>query len=207
MSFVIVLILILGAGVAVLGVFAIRMVSAPHQAKAIADALKQGRSAVVVRSAKAMIAKDPRNVAAHWFLAQAYQTEGKPELALMELKSVSLIGQFGPDVPEIEFRKRIAALYERFNQVEDALKEYILLAKLDSGTAGHFLDAGRLFEARGKTDIAVSYLRKAIEMDARLFVAHHTLGTLTVLLGLPSCLSALFPRYRRVRRRVRSRGR
>jgi tetratricopeptide (TPR) repeat protein len=38
------------------------------------------------------------------------------------------------------------------------------------------MDAGRLFEARGKTDVAVNYLRKAIEMDERLHVAHHTLG-------------------------------
>jgi len=176
MSFVIVLILILGAGVLVLSVFVIRMVSSPRQSKAIADALKQGRSAVVVRSAKALLAKDPRNASAHWFLAQAYQSEGKPELALMELKSVAQIGQFGPEVPEIEFRRRIATLYERFNQVEDALKEFILLTKLDPAVAANYLDAGRLFEARGKTDIAVSYLRKAIEMDQRLFVAHHALG-------------------------------
>jgi hypothetical protein len=122
MSFVIVLILILGAGVAFLSVFIIRMVSAPMQSKVIGDALKQGRSAVVVRSAKALLAKDPRNAAAHWFLAQAYQAEGKPELSLMELKAVAQIGQFGPEVPEIEFRRRISALYERFNQVEDALR-------------------------------------------------------------------------------------
>jgi tetratricopeptide (TPR) repeat protein len=38
------------------------------------------------------------------------------------------------------------------------------------------MDAGRLFEARGKTDVAVNYLRKAIEMDERLYAAHHELG-------------------------------
>jgi tetratricopeptide (TPR) repeat protein len=176
MSFVIVLILILGVGVAFLSVFIIRMISAPRQSKAIADALKQGRSAVVVRSAKALISKNPRNAAAHWFLAQAYQAEGKPELSLMELKAVSQIGQFGPEVPEVDFRKRIATLYERFNQVEDALKEHILLTKIDSKSATHFMDAGRLFEARGKTDVSINYLRKAIEMDERLHEAHHTLG-------------------------------
>ncbi len=176
MSFVIVLIIILGVGVAFLTVFIVRLISAPRQSKAIIDALKQGRSAVVVRSAKALIAKDPRNSSAHYYLAQAYQAEGKPELALMELKAVSQIGQFGPEVPEVDFRKRIASLYERFNQVEDALKEHILLTKIDPNSAVHFMDAGRLFEARGKTDVSVNYLRKAIEMDQRLHAAHHTLG-------------------------------
>jgi len=178
MSFVVVVILVLGVGVVALSVFIVRMISSPRQSKAIAEALKQGRSAVVVRSAKALIAKEPHNAAAHWYLAQAYQAEGKPELALMELKAVSQIGQFGPDVPEIDFRNRIAALYERFGQVEDALKEYILLTKIDHNSAGHFMDAGRLFEARGKTDTAVNFLRKAIEMDQRLFVAHHELGVI-----------------------------
>ena len=176
MSFVVVLILILGVGVAFLSAFIVRMMAAPRQSKAIAEALKQGRSAVVVRSAKALLQKNPHNAAAHWYLAQAYQAEGKPELSLMELKAVSQIGQFGLEVPEIEFRIRIAVLYERFNQVEDALKEHILLTKIDSRSAVHFLDAGRLFEARGKTDVAVNYLRKAIEMDERLHAAHHSLG-------------------------------
>jgi tetratricopeptide (TPR) repeat protein len=176
MSFVVVVILILGVGVAILSVFTVRMISSPRQSKAIADALKQGRSSVVVRSAKALLAKNPRNAAAHWYLAQAYQAEGKPELALMELKALNQIGQFGSEVPEIEFRIRIAALYERFGQVEDALKEHILLTKIDPGSAAHFMDAGRLFEARGKTDTAVNFLRKALEMDVRLHVAHHELG-------------------------------
>jgi Tfp pilus assembly protein PilF len=176
MSFVIVLILILGVGVAALSVFIVRMVTAPRQSKAIAEALKQGRSAIVVRSAKALLQKDPHNASARWYLAQAYQAEGKPELALMELKAVGDIGRFGPEVPEIDFRVRIAALYERFNQVEQASGEYILLTKLEPRSAQHFLNAGRLFEARGKTDLAVNYLRKAIEMDQRLHLAHHILG-------------------------------
>jgi tetratricopeptide (TPR) repeat protein len=174
--FVVVVILILGVGVTFLSVFIIRMVSLPRQAKAISEALKQGRTSVVVRSAKALLAKEPRNANAHWFLGQAYQAENKPELALMEYKAVNQIGQFGPDLPEIEFRIRIASLYERFNQLEDALKEHILLTKLDPRAAVHFMEAGRLFEARGKTDVAAKYLRKALEMDTRLAPAHHELA-------------------------------
>ena len=176
MSFIVVLIIILGAGIGFLSWFIIRLVTTPRQTKAISEQLKQGKIPAVLRAAKALIAKDPRNGVAHWFLAQAYLADGKPELALMELKAVNQIGQFGPELREVEFRGKIAELYERFGQTEEALKEHILLTKLDPGAASHYMDAGRLFESRGRTDVAVNYLRKAIEMDERLHEAHHALG-------------------------------
>ncbi|HET7838826.1 MAG TPA: tetratricopeptide repeat protein [Rectinemataceae bacterium] len=156
--------------------FIIRMIATPRQTKAIADQLKQGRATAAIRSAKAILAKDPRNGVAHWYLGLAYLGDSKPELALMEFKAVNQISQFGPELPEVDFRTRIAALYERFNQTEEALKEHILLTKIDPGRAVHFYDAGRLFEARSRIDVAVNYLRKSIEMDERLHQAHHVLG-------------------------------
>ncbi len=176
MSFIVILIIILGVAVGFLSWFIIRMIATPRQTKAIADQLKQGRATAAIRSAKAILSKDPRNAVAHWYLGLAYLGDNKPELALMEFKAVNQISQFGPDLPEIEFRTRIASLYERFNQTEEALKEHILLTQVDSGRAAHFFDAGRLFEDRNRTDVALKYLRKAIEMDERLYQAHHTLG-------------------------------
>jgi tetratricopeptide (TPR) repeat protein len=178
MSFIVILIIILGVAIGFLSWFIVRMVAVPRQSKAIADLLKQGKSSSAARAAKALLVKDPHNGVGHWFLGQAYLADGKPELALMELKAVNQIGQFDADLPEIEFRTRIAALFERFGQTEEALKEHILLTKLEPGKAAHFLDAGRLFESRGRTDVAVKYLRKAIEMDERLYEAHHGLGAI-----------------------------
>lgn len=176
MSFVVIFIMILGVAVAFLSWFIIRMVATPRHTKAVAEQLKQGRVAVAIRSSKALIAKDPRNGEAHWLLAEAYLADSKPELALMELKQVGQIGQFGPELSEVAFRTRIAELYERFNQTEEALKELILLTKLDPRGAGNFLQAGKLFEGRGRTDVAIGYLRKAIELDPKLAAAHHHLG-------------------------------
>lgn len=176
MSFVVILIIILGVVVGFLSWFIVRMVAAPRQAKAVQDQLKQGRVNAAIRSAKALVAKDPHNGEAHWFLGLAYLADGKPELALMELKQVGQIGQFGPQFTEAEFRKQIAALYERFNQTEEALKERILLTKLEPKAAANYYEAGRLFEDRGRTDVAVNYLRKALEIDERISPAHHQLG-------------------------------
>jgi len=176
MSFIVILIIILGVAIGFLSWFIVRMVAAPRQSKAIEGLLKQGKSSAAARAAKSLLAKDPHNGVAHWFLGRAYLADGKPELALMELKAVNQIGQFGPELPELAFRSQIASLFERFNQTEEALKEHILLTKIDPGNASHFLGAGRLFESRGRTDVALNYLRKAIEMDERLFEAHHALG-------------------------------
>jgi tetratricopeptide (TPR) repeat protein len=176
MSFVVILIIILGVAIGFLSWFIIRMVATPRHTKEVGEQLKQGRVASAIRSSKALIAKDPRNGEAHWFLGLAYLADSKPELALMELKQVGQIGQFGPDLPEAEFRKQIAALYERFNQPEEALKERILLTKLEPRTAVNYYEAGRLFEARGRTDLAINYLRKALELDTRLAKAHHILA-------------------------------
>ncbi len=176
MSFIIILIVLLGALVGFLIWFIVRMIATPRHAKAIADQLKQGHLQTVIRSAKAMIQKDARNPVPRWYLGLAYEADGKPELALMEWKQVNQLGQFGPDIPEAEFRRRIALLFERFGQTEEALKERILLTKLEPRGAANYYDAGRLFEARGRTDVAVNYLRKAIELDERLAPAHHQLG-------------------------------
>ncbi|MEI6388209.1 MAG: tetratricopeptide repeat protein, partial [Spirochaetota bacterium] len=174
--FIVIFIIIFGAIVAVLSWLIIRLLTAPRQSKAIADMIKQGKHSQAIRAAKSLAAKDPRNAEARWLLGKAYLGEGKPELALMEFKHVNQLGSFGPELPEIAFRKEIAALYERFNQMEDALKEQILLTQLEPRVAIHFLDAGRLFEARGRADVAVNHLRKAIELDERLFDAHHLLA-------------------------------
>jgi len=176
MSFVVIIIMILGVAVGFLSWFIVRMVSTPRHTKAIAEQLKQGRVANAIRASKALIAKDPRNGEAHWLLGKAYLVDSKPELALMEFKQAGQIAQFGPDLPEIEFRRSIAELYERFNQTEEALKERILLTKLEPGNAANFYLAGRLFEGRGRTDVAVNYIRKALELDPKNANAHHELG-------------------------------
>ena len=176
MSFIVIVIIVLGAGVGVLAIFLIRMVVAPKQLAAVNDLIRQGRLTAAARIVRGIITKNPTSAPAHYYLGLVYLAEGKPELALMEFRTVNQIGQFDAEVPEIEFRMRISGLYEKFNQVEEALKEHILLTKLEPATAEHYYDCGRLFDERGKTDVAVKYLRKALELDPRHGKAHARLG-------------------------------
>lgn len=138
--------------------------------------LKQNKPGAAVKAAKQQLAKDPRNAEAHYLLGQAYLQDSKPELALMEFRTVNQIGQFGGAIPEKTFRRQIAELYARFNQPEEALKEYLLLIQKDPNTAEHYYNVGRLFEERNKAAKAVNYYRKAIQLQPGHGMAHLHLG-------------------------------
>lgn len=178
MNFVFFLILLLGTGIGVLVFFIVRSVIAPKRIEAISGLIKQGKPQAATKAAKAILAREPRNPEAHYLLGQAYAADNKSELALMEFKTVNQIGIFGPTIPEVEFRARMAKLFVRFAQLEEALKEYLLLIKLEPYQADHYYWAGKLFRERNRSDMATSYLRKAVELDPRHGLAHFELGML-----------------------------
>jgi tetratricopeptide (TPR) repeat protein len=176
MSNVIVLIIVSGVAVAALGYLLIRMIISPRKLSAVADLIRQNRIPAATKTVKSILSKEPRNAAAHYYMGKIYLTENKPELALMEFKTVNSIGQFDADIPEVEFRKQIAALFERFNQLEEALKEYILLAKGNPANSDYCYHCARIFDERGRADVALKFARRAIQLDPRNGKAHFILG-------------------------------
>lgn len=176
MPVVVILIIVFALAVTVLGVFLAKMIIMPKKLSAVADLIKQGRTQPAAKIVKNILGKEPKNAVAHYYLGKIYQIEGKLELALMEYKTVGELGQFDREIPETEFRKLIADLYERFGQLEEALKEYILLIKSNPSNAEYYYHSARLFDERGKTEVAIKYARKAVELDPRHGKAHYTLG-------------------------------
>jgi tetratricopeptide (TPR) repeat protein len=176
---------ILGLVIASVIFFAVKAALAPKKISTLRDLVKAGKATAAIKMAKAILAKDPRNPEAHYFLGQAYQVDGKSELALMEYKTVNQIGLFQGLVPEKEFRQQIAGLFERFDQGEEALKEYILLVKLDPANPQNYFKAGFYFEQRGKADNALKYYRRTLELDPNHADAHLRLGMLYLRANRP----------------------
>lgn len=174
----IITIVILGIAVAVVAFFVVRSIITPTRVSQLQKLLKQGKASAVIKAAKQIIAKDARNADAHYFLGLAYCAEGKEELALMEFQTVNQIGQFDGLIPELTFRSKIADLYAKFNQPEEALKEYLILVKREPDVAGHYLSIGRLFEERNRSAKAVQYYRKGVELEPRNPDAYARLGVL-----------------------------
>jgi len=178
MPLILLIILILGAGLGVTTFFIIKSFIVPKKVSNLQQMLKQGKVQAVTRAAKQILSKEPRNIQAHYILGQAYLQDNKPELALMEFKTVNQIGDFSGSVPEKPFREEIGNLFEKYNQPEEALKEFLLLIKLDPHNADYYCRAGMLFEARDRSDKAVNYYRKAIQLEPRHPEAHYRLGYL-----------------------------
>ena len=171
-------IIILGLAIAVVAFFLARSILVPKRVETLRNLLKQNKTQAVIKAAKQLIAKDARNADAHYLLGLAYDQENKNELALMELKTVNQIGNFDGLVEEVPFRKKIAELYSKFNQQEEALKEYLLLLKREPNNADYYFAVGRIFEERNRTARAAQYYKKATELNPRNGEAHARLGLL-----------------------------
>lgn len=173
---IIVLIVFLGVGIGIATFFIVRLLVSPKKLARVEQLLKQKKAPAAIKAGKQLLAKDPRNAELRYILGRAYLADSKPELALMEFKAVNSIGVFSGTIPEIPFRRQVAELFARFNQLEEALKEYLLLIQKDPGTAEHYYQAGVLFERREKSAKAVGYYRKAIELQPGHGLAQLQLG-------------------------------
>ncbi len=127
--------------------------------------LKNNKNSAAIRAAKQLLSRDSRNPEAHYLLGTAYLNDGKAELALMEYKTVNQIGQFDGAVNEKKFRRAMASLYRRFNQTDDALKEYLLLIQKEPDVPEYYLEAAELFEDRKRAGKAVEYYKKVIRLQ------------------------------------------
>lgn len=175
---VIIGIIVLGIGIGLAAFFIVRNQLAPKKIARLEQLLKQGKGPAAIRVAKQMLARNQRDAQVHYLLGNAYQLDNKPELALMEYRTVNELGVFDAVVPEIEFRRKIAELFMRFNQPEEALKEYLLLVQKEPNEAENYYRIGLLFESRNKAGKALGYFRKAIELKPGHGHAHLRLGTI-----------------------------
>lgn len=170
--------IVLGVVILAALIIIVRSVFQPKRVKGLVQLYKNGKYAQATRLAKQILAKDNRNSDAHYYLGLCYDAEGKTELALMEFKTVNQLGRFDQYVSEMEFRKKIAELYLKFNQSEEALKEYLLLVKKDENNFEYYYLIGGLFEKRNRPDKAVNYYKKAISLNPRHGESYAALGSL-----------------------------
>lgn len=170
--------IVLGVAIGIATFFIVRNLVAPKKIARVAQLLKQNKLQSTIKLAKQMLTKDQRNHQLHYLLGKAYLKSNKPELALMELRMVNQIGIFDKIVPQLAFRREIAQLFVRFQQPDEALKEYLLLIKEDPGRAEYYYEAGLLFEDRNAGGKALGYYRKAIDLEPSHGPAHRAIGTL-----------------------------
>ena len=166
------------AFIAGLLLFLTKSVLAPKRAENILKLIKQKKLSAAEKLAKQILAKEPKNYLVHYYLGKAYLAENRAELALMEYKTVSENAVPGDDIAEVPFRKNLAALYLQCNQDENALREFLLLTKLEPENADAYYSAGKIYEKQNRTDTALTLFRKTVALDKRRAEAHASLALL-----------------------------
>ena len=171
-----VIIIIFVCGIGFLTFFIVKSTVLPQRIEALEGLLKKGRIQTVIKAAKRIISKNPNSAEAHYYLGMAYLEEKREELAIEAFKMTNQLGISGKHIPEQEFRLTLAQLFYRLNQIEEALKEYLLLVKLSPKTGDYYYWAGKLFSERNRSDMAEKYLSKAAELCPRDGKIHNELG-------------------------------
>lgn len=156
--------------------FILKSSLAPKKVEAIPKLIKQGKTQNAVKLAKQILSKDPKNYKAHYYLGKAYIAENKSELAIIEYKLVNENTLFGPQLDELTFRSEYADLLLKHNQPAEALKNYLLLTKLDPKNAEYFYNTGHLYEQANRYDVALGFMQKAAVLNKRHSKAHAEIG-------------------------------
>ena len=172
----IVVVVILGTVIPILLFVIIKSTFSPKRPDAIPRLIRQGKTQAAVKLSKQILAKEPKNYLAHYYMGRAYLADNKPELAIMEFKLVNENALFGKDISELEFRKLFSELLLKFNQTQEALREYVLLTKLEPVNAENYYHAGHLYEEINRYDLALGYMQKCVKINPRHAKAHAEIG-------------------------------
>lgn len=137
----------------------------PKKIDAIPRLIKQGKTQNAIKFAKQLLAKDPKNYVAHYYLGKAYIKENRTELAVIEYRNVNDNALFGEGINELSFRSEYSQLLLKYNQQNEALKNFLLLTKLDPTNAENFYQVGRIYEQQNRYDLALGFMQKCAMID------------------------------------------
>jgi len=135
----------------------------PHKLDNIKSLLETGKYEQAISALEAMIKKSDKDPMAHLYLAEAYYLSNNYEMAIVEYKQSLISGKFDNTATEKLIRKRLADIYIKFGQLEEAQKEYIILSKQEPANPEYLFQIGKIFYDRGMRDQALTYLDKALK--------------------------------------------
>lgn len=154
----------------------VKTIISPKRIDAIPRLIKQGKTQNAIKIAKQLIAKDQKNYLAHYYLGKAYIKENRTELAVIEYKNVNDNALFGEGINELVFRSEYSQLLLKYNQQNEALKNFLLLTKLAPQNAENFYQVGRIYEDQNRYDLALGFMQKCAMLDKRHAKAHAEIG-------------------------------
>ena len=172
----IIIIVMLVSVVSILTFVILKSIVSPKKIEAMPRLIKQGKTIQAIKIGKQVIGKDSKNWLAHYYLGKAYVKDNRPELAVIEYKIVDENALFGEQIQELPFRTEYAKLLLKYNQQNEALKNFLLLTKLDPATADNFYQVGRIYEQQNRYVLALGFMQKCAMIDKKHAKAHAEIG-------------------------------
>jgi tetratricopeptide (TPR) repeat protein len=169
-----------GAGLIFLIVLTFKNAVSPRKLHAIERLLENGNVKTAMRQTKMLLARNERNVDAHWFLGESYRAENRPELAIVEYRYIANSMRFSNTASERKVRQRLGDCYLEIGQIDEAQKEFILLSKLDPDNPEVIFKIAQLFENRDYTDSALANYKRVVELNPHHALAHFRLGVIFI---------------------------
>ena len=138
---------------------------APKKLEELAEMISMGHYGPAIRKLNSIIEQNERDIQARFLLGEAYYLQKKYPQAVIEYKKILKIGRFTGKLREETVRSKLADLYLKFNSLDDAKNEFLILTKLEPMNAENFYQVGLLFKNAGMVDKAVHYFKQASKIN------------------------------------------
>ncbi|MBN2546703.1 MAG: tetratricopeptide repeat protein [Spirochaetes bacterium] len=158
------LVVFLFGGIIIIVFFIVRNIFSPKKIITLRNYIKSGNYKAAINVAKDILNKNKNNVEAHYYLGEAYYNLQKYELALIEYKSAEKSGIYA-NISEKNLREKLAELFIKTQNIDEALKEYILLIKQNPTEYSYYYMAGELFLQKSQSDHALKYFVYTVKLN------------------------------------------
>lgn len=120
----------------------------------------------------------------HMYLGEVFEKKGDINTAIMEYQKCLKEGGFISESEQLVIHIKLAELLNRIGRVDDALGEYLILAKQYPNDPYYLMQIGDIFFSKKKFGNASNYYKQALLLNNSNPVAHYNLGRLYYMIGI-----------------------
>ncbi|HNV44042.1 MAG: tetratricopeptide repeat protein [Spirochaetes bacterium] len=171
-----ILVSVIGAVGIILVIFLYKIIFNPLKISKIVELMSKGDYSEAAHICQKMLEKDPDNPRLHYLFGDCYTQLGNFAGAKAEYNYLFRYNLDLYNIAEEDVRYKLAEIYLQSNQIEEALKELLLVAKKKPDDISTMLKIGNIFKEFGKWENAISYYQKALSIDKTNTEAIFSLG-------------------------------
>ncbi len=153
-----------------------RNMMVPKRMESIRRLIENGDIKLAIRALKQVLSKNERNAEAHFLLGEAYFSEKRYELAIVEYKYVMRLANYSKTLSESSVRRRLAVIYEYYNQDKEALAELLLIVQQEPDSFEVLNKIAQIFLKRKKYEQAINYLKRTLHVNPNHAESYYALG-------------------------------